>query len=75
MGGTTMSDDKKVADVVHKAIQIEELAAYIRENTAAQGVDVWAVEEMGLSASQWAGLTDRDRSTVARNVRRARQPE
>jgi hypothetical protein len=70
-----MTDDEKVADVVQKAVEIDELAAYIRENTAAQGVDVWAVEEMGLSASQWAGLTDRDRSTVARNVRRAGQPE
>lgn len=66
-----MTDGEKVADVVHKAVQIDRLAECIRENTAARGVDVWAVEEMGLSASQWAGMTDRDRSTVARNVRRA----
>jgi len=70
-----MTDDEKVADVVHKAIQLDELAKCIRENTAARGVDVWAVEEMGLTASQWAGLTDRDQSTVARNVRRAKADE
>lgn len=63
--------NENVADVVQKAVQIERLAECIRENTAARGVDLWAVEEMGLSASQWAGLTDRDRSTVSRNVRRA----
>ena len=65
-----MTNDK-VADVVQKAVQIDVLAEHIRENTAARGVDLWAVEEMGLSASQWAGMTDRNRSTVARNVRRA----
>lgn len=70
MGGTAMSE-KKVADVVQKAVQLENLAECIRNNTAARGVDLWAVEEMGLSASQWAGMTDRDRSTVARNIRRA----
>jgi hypothetical protein len=70
-----MSDDEKVADVVHKAVQLDELAECIRENTAARGVDVWAVEEMGLTASQWAGMTDRDQSTVARNVRRANGDE
>ena len=66
-----MTDDEKVADVVHKAVQLDVLAEYIRDTTAARGVDLWAVEEMGVSASQWAGMTDRDRSTVARNVRRA----
>lgn len=66
-----MTDDNGVADVVNKAIQVETVAEYIREHTAARGVDLWAVEEMGLSASQWASLTDRDRSTVARNIRRA----
>ena len=70
-----MTDDEKVADVVHKAVQLETLAEYIRETTAARGVDLWAVEEMGLSASQWAGMTDRNRSTVARNVRRATADE
>jgi len=70
-----MTDDDKVADVVHKAVQVDRLAEYIRENTAARGVDMWAVEEMGLSASQWAGMTDRDRSTVARNVRRGKNDD
>lgn len=66
-----MTDDEKVADVVHKAVGLDTLAAYIRETTAAQGVDLWAVEEMGLSAAEWAEMTDRDRSTVSRNVKRA----
>lgn len=49
----------------------EEIAACIREHTAARGIDLWAVEIEGYSASDWAEMTDRDRSTVARNVRRA----
>lgn len=52
-------------------VDLMRLASLIRETTAARGVDVWAVEELGLSASSWAELTGRDRSTVARNVRRA----
>lgn len=51
---------------------IEELAAIVRQTTAARGVDVYAVEVRGLSASEWAEMTGRDRSTVSRNVRRAR---
>lgn len=47
----------------------------IADSTAARGVDFWAVEHHGFSASEWADLTDRDRSTVARNVRRARKSE
>ena len=50
---------------------LEELAAIVRQTTAARGVDVYAVEVCGLSASEWARRTDRDRSTVSRNVRRA----
>lgn len=46
------------------------LAGLIEETTAARGVDVYAVEERGLSATEWAHMTGRDRSTVARNVRR-----
>jgi len=49
------------------------LAGMIRDSTAARGVDWWAVEVKGYSATEWAGLTDRDESTVARNVRRARE--
>jgi DNA-directed RNA polymerase specialized sigma24 family protein len=51
---------------------VGELATLIGESSAAQGVDFWAVESAGISASEWADMTDRGRSTVARNVRRAR---
>ena len=50
---------------------LNRLADLIAETTAARGVDAFAVEERGLSAAEWAAMTDRDRSTVARNVRRA----
>lgn len=51
---------------------LQRLAELIRETTAARGVDYYAVEEQGYSASEWAELTGRDHSTVSRNVRRAR---
>lgn len=47
------------------------LAEAIKETSAAQGVDYYAVEVCGKSATEWAGMTGRDRSTVSRNVRRA----
>lgn len=50
---------------------LDDLAELIAETTAARGVDVYAVEECGLSATEWAEMTGRDRSTVSRNVRRA----
>jgi predicted transcriptional regulator len=50
---------------------LERLAELIKETSAARGVDLYAVEDCGLSAAEWAELTDRDRSTVSRNVRRA----
>lgn len=50
---------------------LDRLADLISETTAARGVDVYAVEECGLSAAEWAERTGRDRSTVSRNVRRA----
>jgi len=49
------------------------LAGMIRDSTAARGVDWWAVEVKGYSATEWADLTGRSQSTVARNVRRARE--
>lgn len=58
---------------VADGVDLMRLASLIRDSTAARGVDVWAVEELGLSATAWAELTDRDRTTVARNVRRARR--
>lgn len=51
---------------------LEELAELIERSTAARGVDVYAVEECGLPAAEWAEMTGRNRSTVSRNVRRAR---
>jgi len=47
------------------------LAETIKETSAAQGVDYYAVEVCGKSAAEWAEMTGRDRSTVSRNVRRA----
>lgn len=49
------------------------LASYIRQTTAARGVDLFAVKALGYDAAEWAQLTGRDDSTVARNVRRARE--
>ena len=51
--------------------RLGELADAIDETTAARGVDLWAVEVVGVTATDWAELTGRDASTVARNVRRA----
>ena len=47
------------------------LATLIDETTAARGVDCFAVTVCGKSATEWAEMTGRDRSTVSRNVRRA----
>ena len=50
------------------------LASFIRDHTAARGVDLWAIETHdGMTATKWAELTGRDRSTVSRNIRRARE--
>lgn len=54
-----------------RRVELERLAARIRDSTAAQGVDAYAVEECGLASAEWAEMTGRDRSTVSRNVRRA----
>jgi len=51
---------------------LDTLAGLIAETSAARGVDLYAVGECGLSAAEWAERTGRDRSTVARNARRAR---
>jgi len=55
-------------DLVH-------LGTLIEETSAARGVDYYAVEICGKSASDWAEMTGRDRSTVSRNVRRANEDE
>jgi len=49
----------------------DRLAERVSETTAARGLDVYAVKDCGLSAAEWAKMTGRDPSTVARNVRRA----
>jgi DNA-directed RNA polymerase specialized sigma24 family protein len=54
---------------------LQRLAELIDETTAARGVDVYAVDECDLPASEWADMTGRDRSTVSRNVRRGRKAE
>jgi len=54
-----------------KNIDLRRLAQRVSESTAARGLDVYAVEDCGLSAAEWAEMTGRDRSTVSRNVRRA----
>lgn len=54
-------------------VDLQKLAELISETTAARGVDVYAVQERGLSAVEWAEMTGRDRSTVSRNVRRAQK--
>ena len=53
-------------------VDLQILGKLIAESTAARGVDQYAVEVMGLEPVEWAEMTDRDRSTVARNIRRAR---
>lgn len=56
------------------SIDLVQLAALIEDSTAARGVDYYAVKIDGKSASEWAKMTGRDRSTVSRNVRRASNP-
>lgn len=50
---------------------MELVARAIQNSSAARGIDYYAVEEHGYSAAEWAEMTGRNRSTVARNVRRA----
>ena len=66
---TTTSDHGTKAEIAN--IDLERLAELMASTTAARGVDVYAVKGCGLSAAAWADMTDRDRSTVSRNVRRA----
>lgn len=54
-------------------VDIHHLAKLISETTAARGVDRYAVDVCGLSAAEWAEMTGRNRSTVARNLRRSKQ--
>lgn len=52
---------------------LETLTEYIKQSTAAQGTDYYATEIARLNTQEWAGMTGRDRSSVARNIRRARE--
>ena len=52
---------------------VERLATIISETTAARGVDLFATDVCDLDAAEWARMTNRDASTVQRNVRRARR--
>lgn len=52
---------------------LETLAECIKQSTAAQGVDYYATEITRLDIQEWAAMTGRDRSSVARNIRRGRE--
>ena len=56
-------------------VDLQLLGRLVAESTAARGVDRYAVEVAGLEAVEWAEMTDRDRSTVARNVRRSHRDD
>lgn len=47
------------------------LGDVIKDSSAAQGLDYYVVEVLGLSGAEWAALTGRNRSTVSRNIRRS----
>ena len=51
---------------------LEGLAEYINDSTAARGVDYYATEVHRIDIAEWAEMTGRDRSTVAENIRNAR---
>jgi len=44
------------------------LGRCIADSTATRGVDYWAVDHKGFYPSEWAELTDRNESTVKRNL-------
>jgi len=52
---------------------LEGLAECIEESSAARGVDYYACEIHRIDIQDWAERTGRDRSSVARNIRRARE--
>jgi len=56
-------------------INVEKLAELIKDTTAARGIDLYMIEEYGLTAVEWAEMTGRSQSTVSRNVRRAKSAE
>lgn len=52
---------------------LEGLAECIKQSSAARGVDYYATEVHRIDIAEWASMTGRDRSSVARNIRRARK--
>lgn len=52
---------------------LDRLAQLINESTAARGVDRYAVDVCGVSATEWARMTGRNRVTVQKNLARARE--
>jgi len=50
---------------------LTELAERAAATTPTQALDSWVLDCTPLNAREWAELTDRDRSTVARNAGRA----
>lgn len=52
---------------------LEGLAECIEKSTAARGVDYYATEIYRIDIGEWAEMTDRDRSTVAQNIRKAHE--
>lgn len=52
---------------------LETLAECIEKSSAARGVDYYACEIHRIDIQEWAEMTGRDRSSVARNIRRARE--
>lgn len=61
----------EILDGEQRRADVAALAEAVGESSAAQGVDWWATEYVGLSAAEWARMTGRDRSTISRNAKRA----
>lgn len=58
------------ADDSRNQPRLDQLAELIKNTSAARGVDVYAVEVCGMTATDWGLMTERSQSTVSRNVRR-----
>jgi len=50
---------------------LNELAQRAQDTTPTQALDGWVLDKTPLNAREWGDMTDRDRSTVARNAGRA----
>lgn len=54
-------------------VDLDDLAMISRYTTAARGIDYYAVEHCHFTMAEWAEMTDRNKSTVSRNVAGARE--